>query len=64
MESYNLWDIYKVDLIARSRTHFFLFQNNRKIIQLSTQILENTMFKDLRGFWGLGWFFLPSKPIP
>ena len=31
-----------------------LVRNHIKFIQLSTQVLENTIFKDLRGFWGLG----------
>ena len=64
MEIYNFWDVHWVDLIGRSRIQWFLSQNHRKFIQQSTQISENTIFKDLRGFWGLGWSFLPSKPIP
>ena len=64
MEIHKFWDVHWVDLIGRNRIHWFLSQNLRKLILASTQILQNRIFKDLHGFWGLGWSFLPSKPIP
>ena len=64
MEINKFWGVRWVDLVGRSRIHRFLSQNHKKIIKLSTKILEILIFKHLRIFSVIGWSFLPSKPIP